>query len=110
MKKFDNHDLYITKGLDFYRSKLAEATIKNITLEFNERMFNDFSIENAHEFMYDNNYAILRRDTLNKPKKQITHSNGFSFGSVGGTLVDAFSKLILSCSYGNCCSSDVIKY
>jgi hypothetical protein len=29
MKKFDNHDLFITKGLEFYRKKLAEATIKN---------------------------------------------------------------------------------
>ena len=29
MKKFDNHDLYITRGLEFYRQKLADAAINN---------------------------------------------------------------------------------
>ena len=57
MKEFDNHDLYITKGLEFYRSKLAEATIKNSTLDLNENMFEELSLKDAHEFMYDNNYA-----------------------------------------------------
>ena len=57
MKEFDNHDLYITKGLEFYRAKLAEATIKNVTLELTESMFEELSVKDAHEFMYDNIYA-----------------------------------------------------
>ena len=68
MQKFDNHDLYITKGLDFYRQKLAEATIKNEPFKLSESLLNEMSIETAHDFMYDSIYSILRRETLNKPK------------------------------------------
>ena len=68
MKEFDNHDLYITKGLDFYRKKLAEATINNEPLSFTESTLSELSIETAHEFIYDNTYSTLRRETLNKPK------------------------------------------
>ena len=68
MKKFDNHDLYITKGLEFYRQKIAEATIKNEPFELSDSMLRELSIENAHEFVYDSIYSVLRRETLNKPK------------------------------------------
>ena len=70
-------------------------------------MFIELSIDKAHEFMYDKNYSILRRETLNKPKLQINHSNGFSFGSIGGKIAEAFNSLNKSCTPLNCYSSNL---
>ena len=70
-------------------------------------LLSEISIETAHEFMYDNVYSILRRETLNKPKQQINSKNGFSIGSIGEKISEVFTYLNPSCSSVSCCQQNI---